>query len=573
MIQTNTLFSPLKMPHFQFGKKANAQADAPAILGGDSRRLLFSASPPTQDTLSIRFGGTQVPPTAGTPKSDGAQGVSAAEDDKSPPKFTTESVVVLENLKDFNIPRKSNENWPIAVMQFLCSDDSVKKYLEDQKIDWNGIFLGLRQVLLPELQKTSLVKEPINDAMYRKIASDLQAFTTKEGGKKVTPVHIWRWLMLEDPTKNIETILTLSGLKDEMVKRIRSAPAPKMKKVGVSPRPTKEEIMALDKALKEVPEIVIGQASATRKVLTDLKTTILGYNIEKNPHKPKAVILLLGPSGVGKTFMAEEISRIMGRGKPIYVPMNEYKDGQNVSKLTGAAPGYTGYGDGGSFADSMLKANDKTAKDGSPAPFVLFDEIEKANPAVFDVIMQIFDKGEITTGKGQVGTFDDSYIIMTSNIAQREIAAAKAEGKTEDEIQDIVRKELEKQFKPEFIGRLNSVAIFDTLSKESVGIIMDKEIDKLAKNAKDADGYDLVVKPEVRSYMLNKGFSEKTGAREVKNVLRTVLHASMVTKREELIMQDKLAPAGKMIASLVMEPNGVHGKVVLEYQPDFTAPK
>lgn len=496
------------------------------------------------------------------------------------PGFSTESAMILENLKDFNLPKKADAHWPIAMMQFLLSDNSVQGYLDSQKINWNDLFVGMRQSLIPKLlEKVGKQKEVLPLSSYDQIALGAQNFALTQGAKKVTPVLLWRWMMTEDPAKNMDNILSLAlpGAKDEIVQGIRMAPAQKIKDKAVVSRPTKDDIVALNKALDEVPQKVIGQDKPIKLMLKDIKRASLGYNSEENPHKPKSVVLMLGPSGVGKTYSAEKIAEAMGRPM-IYVPMNEFKDGQNVAKLTGAAPGYVGFGEAESFADKMVKANDATAKNGTPPPIIVFDEIEKANKGVFDVIMQIFDKGQIQTGKGQTASFEGTYVLMTSNIGQRQIAKAKAENKTEEEIQAIVNKVLEgdlteeeraqnpdfEGFRPEFIGRINSKAIFETLSKENTGKILDLSINRIKKSAKTEDGYTLEVSPELRNYILEKGYSVKTGAREVKNQMEKILHNALMEKREQLIVTDKLGNAGTMKASLVMDDEKT-GHAVFDY--------
>jgi ATP-dependent protease Clp ATPase subunit len=500
------------------------------------------------------------------------------------PGFTHESIFVCQNLKDYNVPVPADSHWPIAMMQFLMQDASVQKYLDEQNANYKDLFLGMRKNLVPKLQEQVANRsETIKRAKYDAILTEVRQYALSEGSKKVTPVIMWRWLMTQDPTRNMDTILKLAlpGAKKETVDHFRNAPPPAVKKASsTSATPTKADIEGLNKALNEVPKIVLGQEKPLQVLLKDIKTATLGYNIEKNPHKPKSVALLLGPSGVGKTYSCEEIAKVMGR-PVIYVPMNEFRDAQNKARLTGAAPGYVGFGDSESFADKMVKANDATAKHGTPAPIIIFDEIEKADKEIYDVIMQIFDKGQIQTGKGQTASFEGTYIFMTSNIAQRQIAKAKAEGKSEEEIQAIVKSAMEGNltpeeqaqnpdftgFRPEFIGRINSFAIFETLSKEDTGKILDQHIARIRKNAKESDGYELEVTPALRGHILDKGYSIKTGAREVKNLMEKILHNPLVELREQLILGDKLAPGARMVADVETSEDGRTKRTKLTFIP------
>ncbi len=521
------------------------------------------------------------------------------------PSLGRDMAISLRNLKNLNIPFPADTNWAIYMLQNLMTDSSVKEYLNANNINFNDLYVGIATNLEPHL--TTSAKRVTNngndrpfmntlgDETYKKIIENMKRFALNEGSTQVTPVLAWRYIMTQESPEMMNSYLkiALKGASEDTIARYRQAPAQVLKKESnEATRPTKAEILALKAALAKVPEIVIGQEKPLQLLLNDIARTTLGYAHEKNPNKPKAVVLMLGPSGVGKTYSAQEIATAMGR-QLIPYSMNEFKDGQNKAKLTGAAPGYTGFGEAKTLADKIIEANQSTEKHGTLPPIVLFDEIEKAHPEVFDVIMQIFDQGVLQNGKGETASFKGCYILMTSNIGQRQIAKAKEKGFDEEKIQALVKALLEGDkeksreilgedveqdvnmgeyqqfagFRPEFIGRINSFAIFETLSKENVGKILDIEMGRIKKVAKKLDGYDLEVKPNLRDHILERGFSQKTGAREVKNEMEKILHNPLVSKREELIMNDQLDhPGGKMVADWEGTPGG-KGKVVLKFTP------
>jgi ATP-dependent Clp protease ATP-binding subunit ClpA len=522
------------------------------------------------------------------------------------PSLGRDMVIGMRNLKNLNMPYPADTNWAVYMLQNLMTDSSVKEYLNANNINFNDLYVGIATNLEPHLVSSAKrvtnngAKEPImntlSETCYTKIIDNMKRFALNEGSNLVTPVLAWRYIMTQESPELMTSYLkvALKGASEDTIARYRQAPAQVIKKeVGSEQtRPTKADIQALKAALAKVPEVVIGQQKPLELLLNDIARTTLGYAHEKNPNKPKAVVLMLGPSGVGKTYSAQEIASTMGR-QLISYSMNEFKDGQNKAKLTGAAPGYTGFGEAKTLADKIIEANQSTEKHGTPPPIVLFDEIEKAHPEVFDVIMQIFDQGVLQNGKGETASFKGCYILMTSNIGQRQIAKAKEKGFDEEKIQSLVKAILEGDkeksreilgedveqdvnmgeyqqfagFRPEFIGRINSFAIFETLSKENVGKILDIEMGRIKKAAKKLDGYDLDVKPNLRAHILERGFSQKTGAREVKNEMEKILHNALVGKREELIMNDQLDnPGGKMEADWEGEAGG-KGKVVLKFTP------
>lgn len=518
------------------------------------------------------------------------------------PPLGQDSALMMGNFRKLNIPYPADVNWPMFLLQNLLSDSSVKQYLDENQINASDFYIGVQslEASLANMAKRSSggAREfgTLSNEKIAEVITSVKRFALNEGATMVTPVLLWRWVMTQDPEKSLNSSLKIAfpNSTPQTIEKYRSAPPQALKKVSAQQaRPTKADIAALNNALDQVPKVVIGQDEPLRLMLKDIKRTTLGYASESNPDKPRAVVLMLGPSGVGKTYSAQKIAKAMGR-ELIQISMNEFKDAQNKAKLTGAAPGYTGFGEAETLADKIIKANQSTAKHGTPPPIVLFDEIEKAHPEVFDVIMQIFDQGKLQNGKGETASFAGSYILLTSNIGQRQIAKAKEKKFDEEKIQGLVKAILEGDkektreilgedveqdvnmgeyqqfagFRPEFIGRINSFAIFETLTKDNTGKILDLAVGEIKKSAKTMDNYDLEITPALRQFILDKGYSIKTGAREVKNEMEKTLHNALVDKREELILEDKLNEnGGKLVADLEALPNN-KGKVKLTYTPN-----
>ncbi len=264
--------------------------------------------------------------------------------------------------------------------------------------------------------------------------------------------------------------------------------------------------------------VVIGQHEAVNKVCRAIQRSRAGL---KSPDKPIGVFMFVGPTGVGKTHLAKELSHWMfdRRDSLVRIDMSEYSEKHNVSRLIGSPPGYVGYNEGGQLTETVRR---------QPYSVILFDEIEKAHPDVFNIMLQIFDDGQLTDGLGRKVDFRNTVIIMTSNVGSR---ALEQKGnivgyhtvsqprirQTEDE--SGYRKSLQETFAPEFINRIDDIVIFNTLSLEEVTRIVDLELEGLNRRAA-ALGYTLRIDPEARERIARMGYDPKYGVRSLK---RTIL--------------------------------------------------
>ncbi len=262
---------------------------------------------------------------------------------------------------------------------------------------------------------------------------------------------------------------------------------------------------------------VIGQSEAVSRVSRSIRRSRAGL---KDENRPMGVFMFVGPTGVGKTLLAKELSKWMfdDRQGLIRIDMSEYGERHNVARLIGSPPGYVGYGEGGQLTEAVRR---------HPYSVVLFDEIEKAHPEVFNTMLQIFDEGRLTDGSGRVVDFRNTVIIMTSNVGSRTVAAkcphvgystpSKSEI-VEAAPQDEYRKALESTFAPEFLNRVDDIIQFRSLEEADVERIVDLELGGMLERIARL-GYNLRITADARRSLAAMGYEQRYGARALKRVL------------------------------------------------------
>ncbi len=268
---------------------------------------------------------------------------------------------------------------------------------------------------------------------------------------------------------------------------------------------------------RHLGSLVVGQKNAIDKVTKSVQRSRSGL---KDPGKPIGVFMFVGPTGVGKTLLAKELSKWMF-DRPdalVRIDMSEYSEKHNVSRLIGSPPGYVGYNEGGQLTEAVRR---------QPYAVILFDEIEKAHPDVFNIMLQIFDEGHLTDGNGRRVDFRNTVIIMTSNAGSRRVATKTPvigyhtpdlEVIQETKNESGYRKALEDTFAPEFINRIDDVVVFDSLSKEDIKQVVDIELEHLLHRT-GAMGYKLTVTPAVKEKLASMGFEPRYGARSLKRII------------------------------------------------------
>ena len=279
---------------------------------------------------------------------------------------------------------------------------------------------------------------------------------------------------------------------------------------------------------------VVGQEEAVSAVAKAVKRGRVGL---KDPKRPIGSFLLLGPTGVGKTELSKALAEAVfgSEQSMIRVDMSEYMEKHSVSKLIGSPPGYVGYEEGGQFSEKVRR---------NPYSVILFDEIEKAHPDVFNILLQVLDDGHITDAQGRKVDFKETIIIMTSNAGAQAIIAPKklGFGAVEDEKQDYKRmkegvmEEVKRMFKPEFLNRIDEIIVFHTLNKEEIKKIVGILMKDLIKRCKDQMNINLKVRDSVKELIAKEGFDPKYGARPLKRAIQSKIEDGMA----EEILEGKI---------------------------------
>ena len=276
----------------------------------------------------------------------------------------------------------------------------------------------------------------------------------------------------------------------------------------------------------ELHKRVIGQEDGVRKVTDAIIRSKAGI---KDPTKPIGSFLFLGPTGVGKTELAKALAASMfdDEQNMVRIDMSEYMEKYSVSRLIGAPPGYVGYEEGGQLTEAVRR---------KPYSVVLFDEIEKAHPDVFNVLLQVLDDGRITDSQGRTVDFKNTIIIMTSNLgSQYLLDGIDADGNISPEAEKEVMEDLQGHFRPEFLNRLDEIIMFKPLSKENIGGIIRLLMDDLNKRLSDRE-IKVALSPEAEHFVVEHGYDPVYGARPLKRFLQKHVE----TLSAKLILEDQV---------------------------------
>ena len=255
-------------------------------------------------------------------------------------------------------------------------------------------------------------------------------------------------------------------------------------------------------------ERVVGQDEAVEAVANALRRSRAGL---ADPMRPIGTFLFLGPTGVGKTELARALAEFMFDSEQaiVRIDMSEYMEKHSVSRLVGAPPGYVGYDEGGQLTEAVRRR---------PYAVVLLDEIEKAHPDVFNVLLQIMDDGRLTDGQGRTVDFTNTILIMTSNVGSDRIAAEAVDERIRERVEEV----LVTTFKPEFLNRIDDVVIFHRLSREDISRIVDLQVDLLAGRVRER-GIEIELTDDARTLLGNLGYDPTYGARPLKRVIQRQL--------------------------------------------------
>jgi len=284
----------------------------------------------------------------------------------------------------------------------------------------------------------------------------------------------------------------------------------------------------------ELNKDVIGQSKATHAVSRAIKRNKAGLS---DTNSPIGSFLFLGPTGVGKTQTAKTLAKFLfdSEESMIRIDMSEYMEKHAVSRLVGAAPGYVGYEEGGQLTEAVRR---------KPYSVILFDEVEKAHPDVFNILLQVLDDGRLTDNKGVTVDFTNTIIILTSNLASDKII----NNPHAENLNDMVMGELKLAFKPEFLNRLDDIVIFNALAKEQIVDIVDIFFKDIAKKVEQRD-IELVLSEEAKQYIAEAGFDPIYGARPLKRALYEIVE----DKLADLILEGKVIEGSKVVFEMKNE--------------------
>lgn len=324
----------------------------------------------------------------------------------------------------------------------------------------------------------------------RKLSEELQAFENNwKQENNAEPQTI-------DDEQIAETVASITGIP---AKRIAQAEGIRLKQMNAT-----------------LKEKIIGQEAAIEKIVKSIQRNRVGI---KDPNKPIGTFIFLGPTGVGKTHLAKKLSEQMfdSRDALIRIDMSEYLEKFSVSRLIGAPPGYVGHEDGGQLTERVRR---------KPYSVILLDEIEKAHPDVFNLLLQVLDEGRLTDSLGRIVDFKNTIIIMTSNVGSRQLKdfgkgiGFASQAKDDNEVsQSTVQKALNKTFSPEFLNRIDDIVMFNSLTKADIARIIDLELATLGKRLENLH-LQLTLNDEAKHFIADKGYDAQNGARPLKRAIQ-----------------------------------------------------
>jgi ATP-dependent Clp protease ATP-binding subunit ClpC len=396
-----------------------------------------------------------------------------------------------------------------------------------------------------EIEKLNAEKdEAVKNADYERAAQmrDL-AETTKQ--KRRTIQKEWR-----DHTKETDGVVDEEVIA-EVVASMTGIP---LTQTG------QDEANRLLKLEEQLHKRIVSQEEAVGAVARAVRRSRSGL---KDPNRPMGSFVFVGPSGVGKTYLAKCLADFMfGDPDALYVlDMSEYMEKHNVSRLIGAPPGYVGYEEGGQLTERIRRR---------PYTVILLDEIEKAHPDVFNMLLQIMEEGRLTDSFGRHVDFKNVVLIMTSNVGAHRIThqdefgfGKRDEEVTYEKMKETLKAELEDHFRPEFLNRLDEIVVFHKLTHENLVAIVDLELDKLADRVRDK-GLKLEVTKEAKDFLIERGTDEKFGARPLRRAIEQYLEDAM----SEKMLRGQFSGKNKIVVT-VKEPESADDLPMLLLNGEF----
>ncbi|MGL4423062.1 MAG: ATP-dependent Clp protease ATP-binding subunit [Gemmataceae bacterium] len=442
------------------------------------------------------------------------------------PPSKEEAVEILKGLRD---RYESHHRVQITDAALIAAVEQSDRYISGRclpdkaidVIDEAGARIRLKAMTRPpdlkeideQIEKLNTEKEAaVAEQDFEKAAS-LRDQADKLKKKKENVTKEWR-----DKAKEMDGVVD-EEVVAEVVSKMTGVP---LKKVG------EDETKRLLNMEVELHNSVISQNEAIRAIAKAVRKSRAGM---KDPRRPIGSFIFAGPTGVGKTLLAKALAKFMFGDDTalVQLDMSEYMEKHNVSRLVGAPPGYIGYEEGGQLTEKIRR---------KPYSVVLLDEIEKAHPDVWNMLLQIMEEGRLTDNVGRIVDFKNTIIIMTTNIGAETIVQsddmsspllkyrAKNEDVTYSEMQKKLRGRMDKEFKPEFLNRLDDIIVFRQLTRDNLKQIVDMELAKVTKRVKEK-GFKLVVNEEAKDFLVEKGSSLEFGARPLRRAVEQHLEDAM----------------------------------------------
>jgi ATP-dependent Clp protease ATP-binding subunit ClpC len=452
------------------------------------------------------------------------------------PTNADETVEILNNIKekyeDHHLVRYSDD--AIKACVSLTNRYISDRYLPDKAIDAldeSGARVHISNIHVPaeiinietQIEETrkkkmqAITSQKFEEAAdHRDMERKLQDALDKEKRKWEEQAQINREIVTEENVAEVVAMMT--GIP---VQRI-----------------AKNESDRLLNMEGELANSVIGQEEAIKKVVRSIRRNRAGL---KDPNKPIGSFIFLGPTGVGKTHLAKVLAKYLFDTEDalVRIDMSEYMEKFAVSRLIGAPPGYVGYEEGGQLTEKIRRR---------PYSIVLLDEIEKAHPDVFHLLLQVLDDGLLTDSFGRRVDFKNTIVIMTSNIGSRQLkdfgqgvgfTTAAKQAASADHTRSVIENALKKSFAPEFLNRIDDVVIFDSLEREDIHKIIDIELSHLYERIK-AMGYQIVVTEKAKDFICDKGWDAQFGARPLKRAIQKYIEDALAEEiiRTKLVNND-----------------------------------
>ena len=439
------------------------------------------------------------------------------------PTSSDETVHILHNIKE-----KYEEHHNVAY-----TDDAIEacvkltnRYISDRHLpdkaidalDESGSRVHISNIVVPD--KILSFEKQMEETKKEKMAAVKNQNFEKAASFRDREKDLQQ--MIDQEKKRWEKELALNR---EVVDAERVAEVVAMMTGVPVQRIAQTEGTRLLKMADELKGSVIGQDEAITKIVKSIQRNRAGL---KDPNKPIGTFIFLGPTGVGKTQLAKVLTQFLfdTADNLIRIDMSEYMEKFSVSRLVGAPPGYVGYEEGGQLTEKVRR---------KPYSVVLLDEIEKAHPDVFHILLQVLDEGQLTDSLGRKVDFRNTIIILTSNIGTRQInefgfgigfdtQAKKAS--RDEQTKSILQKALQKTFAPEFINRIDDIIMFKSLDKEDINKIIDLELKGLYDRVKSL-GYTLKIAAAAKDFIAEKGFDANFGARPLKRAIQKYLEDPM----------------------------------------------